>query len=392
VPITNPSPGPSTRFVGSYRSQITLAENRTGTVELTTRRDGTASGTLTVRSSARTVIGIAPVAGSVNTSTGFVDLSGTFTENGQSGPVRFRATLPGGTAPSGGPAAGTGTLQIGGASFSGAVTAGTGSPSPSPSASPSANPSPSPSPSTSPSPGTGDLGSSFFRAYSSDDRLTFRETTTTRTNGVITFGPEVRDVISAGDFFTDGRQGAETQVSLNGATVTRREVLDDQNRRTGYVYYTRTATAYRYYGSDDFDAAGQVETETRVSPAVEFPLRPEKGRTYEQNPTVTVRDVAENVTSTFTYNYRFTYEADEARTVPAGTFNTARVRVRLAFSTATGGVNLNTVNESVSWAAPEVGSVESHNVLTMTGLPTGDTQTVIDSVLKSARVNGRNYP
>lgn len=136
----------------TFRSQLNLANDETGALEVTVADDGTADGTLTIDdpnavAAAVSAIAIASpiVSGTVDLDTGAISLTGSYERDGATIPISISGFLPGSTS---GNAL---SLELGEEVFSGSWAV-TSLPGPVPSVSPSSTPSPGPSPSGSPVP------------------------------------------------------------------------------------------------------------------------------------------------------------------------------------------------------------------------------------------------
>ena len=99
-------------FTTRYYQSTWTVSGGTATANVTAQPDGSASGTLTIdngqTASTRAVVGTGNVTGTVNFSTGTVNLSGSITQQGQTTPINITGTAPG--------ASGTGgnsSLQLG---------------------------------------------------------------------------------------------------------------------------------------------------------------------------------------------------------------------------------------------------------------------------------------
>lgn len=163
LPLLSAAASSAASFAGrSYASQIALANGEIGNLSLTTAASNgnTASGTLQIvdptrGTKSRLVIATPFLSGTFDPATGAINLTGSYTVNGQTIPIRIVGTLPPPPSTTGGSL----TTTIGGQSYTSTFGGTTGTnPTPSPSASaspspsPSASPTPSPSASASPSP------------------------------------------------------------------------------------------------------------------------------------------------------------------------------------------------------------------------------------------------
>ena len=163
------SSAPVVGYLGRlYSSQVALANGQVGTLTLTVAGNNTASGSLQIDdpsrgvkpAKSRFVIATPSLSGTFDPATGAINLTGSYTLNGQTIPISIVGTLP--TPPS--LVGGSLTVTIDGQSYSstfggtgGGTTNPTSSPSPSASASPLPNPSatPNPTPSATPTPAPG---------------------------------------------------------------------------------------------------------------------------------------------------------------------------------------------------------------------------------------------
>ena len=150
-------------FVGrTYAGQIALTDGQIGTVSVVVAAGGTASGTLEINdltrkattqaAKSRLIIATPFLSGTFDPATGAINLSGSYTVNGQVIPISIVGTLP--TPPS--VTGGSYSVTINGQTFSSTFGSTTGT-NPTPSATPTPNPSgsPTPSPSASPAPASG---------------------------------------------------------------------------------------------------------------------------------------------------------------------------------------------------------------------------------------------
>lgn len=98
--VSNLAPGQNSggaNFAGrSYQSVVTLGEARKGTLDLSVAADGTANGTIKVEETAtrQVAIGTFPLSGLVDLLTGALNLTGSYTVDGQTFPLSIQGTLP----------------------------------------------------------------------------------------------------------------------------------------------------------------------------------------------------------------------------------------------------------------------------------------------------------
>lgn len=144
----------SSSFAGrSYASQIALANGQVGNLNVAIAANNTVSGTLQIvdpsrAAKTRLVIAMPFLSGTFDPATGAINLSGSYSLNGQTIPISITGTLP--TPPS--LSGGSVTISINGQSHTSTFGGGGTTTNPTPSPSPSASASPSPSPSSSPAP------------------------------------------------------------------------------------------------------------------------------------------------------------------------------------------------------------------------------------------------
>jgi hypothetical protein len=363
------SSGDSTPVVTSstYGSRgIDLGSGKTADLALTTKSDGTATGTLSITDPSRAktrAVFVATLAGT--SGGGSFDVSGSYPDGQASVPVRVAGTLP--SAP--GAAGGSLTATVSGVAHTGAFTT-TATPTPAPTPTPVATPTPAPTPT--PTPGSGNL-LRFFPSYASTDRLTYRETTTTTQtiNGQTTTRTNTSTFDDTSGLFGDaGSRGARTTVVLDGVTVTKEQQLNSTGQVDGYTYYTQDATGYTLYGTDEVNVTSQQTTSTsRYSPAIRFRFDISVGQSYSVSTTLTHVDLTDNNKTTATqYTYTFSYLANESVAVTAGTFaNSAKIRLQFQYTTTEEGETLSFSSDATSWYAEGIGEVKSISRFTNSG-------------------------
>ena len=191
-----------------------------------------------------------------------------------------------------------------------------------------------------------------------------------------------------------GRVGAIDTVNLPGVgTVSRQQVLDTTGTLIGYNYFVKDSTGITQYGSDEITAGTSTVTQsTRYNPGFRIPFNLTPGQTFSQSnivATTTDFTTSPSTVSTFTFSYSVTFIGFQSVTVPAGTFpNSADFKYTLSADLPGSGSFTIT---SESWAAPNIGTVKSHNT-TVLNSTTFSSNIVSDDVFLSGTVGGVTYP